>query len=143
MLHKEVSLESLNLFCKNTLVEVLGIEFTEIGPNYLTGKMPVDNRTQQPMGILHGGASLAFAETLGSAAAILQVDPEKQTCVGLEINANHIKSARSGYVYGKASPIYIGRKTHVWEIKITNDEGELICISRHTVAVLDKLNKAD
>lgn len=135
------SLDQLNQLCKNTLAENLGIEITEIGPNYLCGKMPVDRRTHQPMGILHGGASVALAETLGSIGAYLQTDPEKQNCVGLEINANHIKAVRNGFVHGKATAIHLGRKTQVWEIKILNDAGSLVCLSRLTVAVLDRAGK--
>jgi len=120
------------------MVEHLGIEFTEVGEDYLVAKMPVDRRTHQPMGLLHGGASVALAETLGSVAATLTVDPSLQHCVGLEINANHIKSVRSGFVYGKTTPVHIGKKTQVWEIRITDDQQQLICISRITLAVIDK-----
>ena len=135
---QEVSLQKLNNLCQNTLAEALGIEFTEVGENFICGKMPVDHRTHQPMGLLHGGASVALAETLGSVGASLQINPEKQACVGLEINANHIKSVRNGYVHGRATGIHIGRKTQIWEIKITNDGGDLVCISRITIAVLDR-----
>ena len=135
------TLEKLNQLCKNTLAENLGILITEVGPDYLCGKMPVDHRTHQPMGILHGGASVALAETLGSIGAVLQIDPEKQNCVGLEINANHIKAVRNGYVHGKATAMHVGRKTQVWEIKIKNDGGDLVCISRLTIAVLDRAGK--
>lgn len=123
---------------KGTLGEQLGIEFTEIGPDYLCGKMPVDHRTKQPIGMLHGGASVALAETLGSLAAYLFLDEQKQYCVGLDINANHVRSVKEGFVYGKAMPLHIGRQTQVWEIKITNGEGKLVCISRLTIAVLDR-----
>ena len=116
----------------------LGIEFTEIGDDYLCGKMPVDHRTHQPMGLLHGGASAALAETLGSVAGLMQVDSDKQACVGIEINANHVKSARNGFVYGKATAIHIGSKTQVWDIRITNAGGDLVCVSRLTLAVLDR-----
>ena len=122
------------------MVGHLGIEFLEVSKNQLKAKMPVDNRTRQPYGLLHGGASVALAETLGSVGAMINTDVEKQYCVGLEINANHIKSARDGYVYGTAIPIHIGKKTHVWEIKIVNDNDDLVCISRITVAVIDKKN---
>ena len=122
------------------MIEHLGIEFTEVGDKYLCGKMPVDQRTTQPMGLLHGGASMALAETLGSAAGLLELDLEKQYCVGMEINANHVNSVRQGYVHGKATPIHIGKKTQVWEIRITNDNDKLVCISRLTLAVLDKSN---
>lgn len=119
------------------MVDHLGIEFMEIGDNYLTARMPVDHRTIQPMGLLHGGASVVLAESLGSVASSIIVDRNKSYCVGLEINANHIKSAKSGFVTGKATPIHIGRKTHVWDIKITNENDDLVCISRLTVAILD------
>ncbi|GAA4296166.1 hotdog fold thioesterase [Nibribacter koreensis] len=134
----DVSLEQLNAWNKNTMGEHIGIEYTEIGDDYLVGKMPVDHRTHQPMGLLHGGASVALAETLGSVGATMFLDLEKQYCVGLEINANHIKSARNGYVYGKATAVHIGRKTQVWEIRITTESGDLVCISRITMAVLDR-----
>ncbi|MDB5261896.1 MAG: thioesterase [Adhaeribacter sp.] len=135
------TLARLNALCKNTLAEVLGIQITEVGPGLLCGKMPVDHRTHQPMGILHGGASVALAETLGSIGASLQIDRERQNCVGLEINANHVKAVRNGFVHGRATAIHLGRKTQVWEIKINNDAGDLVCISRLTVAVLDRDNK--
>ncbi|WP_181308893.1 hotdog fold thioesterase [Rufibacter sp. XAAS-G3-1] len=134
----DITLEGLNALNKNTMGEHLGMEYTEIGDDYLIGRMPVDHRTHQPLGLLHGGASVALAETLGSIGATMFLDLTKQYCVGLEINANHIKSARSGYVYGKASAVHIGRKTHVWEIRITSEAGDLICISRITMAILDR-----
>lgn len=133
-----VNLEQLQVMSRNTLVERLGIEFTEIGEDYIKGKMPVDHRTHQPLGLLHGGASVALAETLGSVAATLMVDPAKQYCVGLEINANHVKSARDGFVYGLTKPVHMGKRTQIWEIKITNEADELVCISRITMAVIDK-----
>ncbi|RNI28082.1 hotdog fold thioesterase [Rufibacter immobilis] len=134
----DVTLEQLNGWNKNTLGEHIGIEYTEIGEDYLVGRMPVDHRTHQPLGLLHGGASVALAETLGSVGATMFLDLEKQYCVGLEINANHIKSVRSGYVYGKATAVHVGRKTQVWEIRITSEAGDLVCISRITMAVLDR-----
>ena len=117
----------------------IGIEFLELGEDYLTAKMPVDERTKQPFGILHGGASVVLAETLGSVAATCVIDISKYLAVGLDINANHIRTVREGYVYGKAKPIHIGRKTHVWEIKIKNEENKLVCISRITMAIIDKV----
>ncbi|KYG74244.1 thioesterase [Roseivirga spongicola] len=138
MFNPQATLDIINQMGRNTLVEHLGIEMIELGKDYLVAKMPVDHRTHQPLGMLHGGASVVLAETLGSVAATLTVDPEKQYCVGLDINANHIKSAREGYVFGKTTPIHVGKKTQVWEIKITNDEDQLICISRITMAVLDR-----
>ncbi|WP_192821219.1 hotdog fold thioesterase [Rufibacter sp. LB8] len=136
---RELTLEQLNAWNKNTLGEHLGMEYTEIGDDFLIGRMPVDHRTHQPMGLLHGGASVALAETLGSVAATMFLDLEKQYCVGLEINANHIKSVRSGFVYGKASAVHIGRRTQVWEIRITSEAGDLVCLSRITMAVLDRV----
>lgn len=133
-----VTLQQANKMCENTLVSHLGIEFTAIGEDYIEAKMPVDHRTHQPMGLLHGGASVALAETMGSVGAVCTLDNAKQYCVGLEINANHIKSARSGFVFGMARPIHLGKKTQVWEIKITNEQKELVCISRITMAILDK-----
>ncbi len=135
-----VSLDSLNEFSKRTLAEHLGMEFTAIGDDYIQARMPVDSRTHQPFGLLHGGASVALAETLGSVAATLCVDPKQQYCVGLEINANHIRSVRSGFVTGTARPVHIGKKTHVWEIRIMDEQNELVCVSRITMAVLDKKN---
>jgi 1,4-dihydroxy-2-naphthoyl-CoA hydrolase len=133
-----VTLESLNKLSDNTMVSHLGIEFTRIGDDFLEAKMPVDSRTHQPLGLLHGGASVTLAETLGSLAATLCVDHETKYCVGLDINANHIKSVKSGYVFGIAKPIHIGKRTHVWEIRIVNEIKELICVSRITMAVIDK-----
>jgi 1,4-dihydroxy-2-naphthoyl-CoA hydrolase len=133
-----ITLEILNKLSANTLAGHLGIEVTEIGEDSITAKMPVDHRTHQPLGLLHGGASVALAETLGSVGAMCCLDFDKQYCVGLEINANHIKSAKSGFVFGTAKPIHVGKRTHVWEIKITNENKELVCISRITMAVIDK-----
>lgn len=116
----------------------LGIEFTEIGADYIIAKMPVDERTIQPYGLLHGGASVALAETLGSVASHISIDQDNQWAVGLEVNANHLRPAKSGYVYGKVTPIHMGRKSHVWEIRITNEENKLICVSRLTVSIIDK-----
>lgn len=138
MFDKNIKVSHLQKSSKNTMVEHLGMEFLDIGENFITAKMPVDHRTLQPMGLLHGGASLALAETLGSVASSMLLDMNKFYCVGLEINANHIKSARNGFVIGKATPIHLGKKTHVWDIKITNENEELICVSRLTVAVIEK-----
>jgi 1,4-dihydroxy-2-naphthoyl-CoA hydrolase len=132
------TLEGLNGFFRNTMVEHIGIEFLEIGDDYIKARMPVDHRTVQPLGLLHGGASVALAETLGSVAAYLCVDASQKTCVGLDINANHIRSVTSGFVYGIVRPIHIGSSTQVWEIRITNEQDKLVCISRITMAVLDK-----
>lgn len=137
-LFKHTTVEYINSLGKGTMAERIGIEVTEIGADYLKGKMPVDERTVQTYGILHGGASAALAETLGSIAGMMTLDHEKEFCVGLEINANHIRSVRNGYVYGTARPLHIGRKTQVWEIKIENESGQLTCISRLTLAILAK-----
>ena len=120
------------------MVEHLGIEVTKIGGDYIEAKMPVDHRTHQPYGLLHGGASVALAETLGSLAAHLTVDDQNKYCVGLEINANHVKSVKSGFVRGVTRPIHVGARTQVWEIRITNEQDQLVCISRITMAVIDK-----
>ena len=133
-----VTLEKLNQTSHKTLLEQLGIVFTAIGDDFIEAKMPVDARTHQPMGLLHGGASVALAETMGSVAAMMCVDRSKQFCVGLEINANHLKGVRQGYVTGITKPIHIGKKTQVWEIRISNELNDLVCVSRITLAVLDK-----
>lgn len=133
---KEFSLEKLQAMSSGTMGEHLGMLFTEVGDNFLRGTMPVDHRTKQPYGLLHGGASVALAETLGSVASALVIDQEKSICVGLEINANHIRAVRSGLVTGTATAIHIGSTTHLWEIKIHDEGGKLVCISRLTVAIL-------
>ncbi|OOG78274.1 hotdog fold thioesterase [Algoriphagus sp. A40] len=132
------SLEHLNSTSSETMIKHLGIEFTGIGEDYLEATMPVDHRTKQPMGLLHGGANVTLAETLGSLASSLTIDQTKQACVGLEINANHIKAVREGKVKGVAKPIHVGKTTQIWEIKIYNEAGQLCCISRITMAILDK-----
>lgn len=136
--NKHLRIEDLQGSSQKGLVGQLGIEFTRLGPDFLEGTMPVDHRTKQPAGLLHGGASVALAETLGSVGAYLTVDPEHHQVVGLEINANHVRSARSGHVTGVARPIHRGRTTQVWDIRITDGEGKLVCISRLTVAVTSK-----
>lgn len=132
------SLKDLQDRHKDTAVEQLGIEFTEIGEAALSARMPVDRRTVQPYGILHGGASVLLAETLGSCAASLCLDSETQYCVGLDINANHVRAARTGYVTGTATPVHIGRTTHVWAIDIRNEEGKTVCVSRITMSILSR-----
>ncbi|MEO8810172.1 MAG: hotdog fold thioesterase [Rhodanobacter sp.] len=129
-------LEHLNGWSSNTLMETLGIRISAVGDDWLQGTMPVDQRTHQPYGLLHGGASVALAETLGSTAAMLTLDPARELAVGLDINANHIRGVRSGTVTGTARMLHIGRSTQVWEIRIENEEGALICISRLTMAVV-------
>ena len=133
MINTKITIDILNESSKNSMVENLGIIFTEVGNNFVSAKM-----TQQPMGLLHGGASVALAETLGSVAATFSVDYEKYNCVGVEINANHVKSITEGWVYGTAKPIHIGKSTQIWEITINNEKGDLVCISRLTMAVLKK-----
>jgi 1,4-dihydroxy-2-naphthoyl-CoA hydrolase len=137
MINTKVTPDALNATAVN-MVKHLGIEILEIAADRMVGRMPVDHRTQQPMGLLHGGASVVLAETLGSLASNLCVDMQKQYCVGLEVNANHIKSAKSGYVTGTATPIHLGKRTHVWEIRIVNEANDLVCISRLTMAVMDR-----
>jgi 1,4-dihydroxy-2-naphthoyl-CoA hydrolase len=136
--NKSIQLHELHPLATNTLAEQIGIEFTEIGDDFLKGRMPVDHRTHQPYGILHGGASCVLAETLGSVASALIIDQSKFICVGLEINANHIRSVREGFVTGTAAPIHIGATTHVWDIKIHDEREKLVCISRLTVVILKK-----
>ncbi len=133
------TLESLNAINgKETLGGHIGIEFTAFGDDYLVAKMPVDARTRQPMGLLHGGASVVLAETLGSVASVLCLDDwTKKAAVGLEINANHLSSARNGWVYGTVKPIRVGRTVHVWNIEIRDEKQKLICVSRLTTSIID------
>ncbi len=131
-------LSALNALSDNTLVEHLGIEVVEVGDNYLKATMPVDYRTHQPMGMLHGGASVALAETLGSIGAYLCIDGSKYSCVGLEINANHLRPVRKGLVTAVATPIRLGKMTQVWEIRVYDDRDHLVCISRLTMAVIKR-----
>lgn len=132
---RPITLEAMKARHVDTAVERLGIEFLQIGPDVLRARMPVDGRTKQPMGLLHGGASVLLAETLGSAAANLSL-PEGQYAVGLDINANHIRAARDGWVTGECRPVHLGRTTHVWQIEIRDDAQRLVCTSRITMAVL-------
>ena len=134
--HKKYTLAEVNRRGKGTMVEHVGIVFTEMTPDSLTATMPVDHRTKQPVGLLHGGASVVLAETIGSTAANLCVDSKKFLCVGMEINANHIRSVAEGMVTGTAKPVHLGRATQVWEIRIMNQDKKLVCISRLTMAVL-------
>lgn len=133
---KTLTVSDIQPLGKNTMGEHLGMVFTELGDDYLKATMPVDHRTKQPYGLLHGGASVALAETLGSVGAALTVDPLKAICVGQEINANHLRSVRQGLVTGIAKPVHIGASSQVWEIKIYDEREKLVCISRLTVAVL-------
>ena len=131
-------LDDLRVQAYGTLVAHLDIRISEIGEGYLKATMPVDERTLQPMGLLHGGASVALAETLGSVAANLTIDSSRSACVGLEINANHLRPVRSGSVTGTATPAHIGRTTQVWQVEIHDEAARLICLSRITLAVLDR-----
>jgi len=137
-MEKQLILDKINKMSKGTMMEHLAIEITDIDNGYIIGKMPVDNRTIQPFGLLHGGASATLAESLGSIIGNMQVDMEEQTVVGVEISANHLKSVKSGWVTGKATPLKIGRRLQVWNIQITNDNNELVCDSRLTLAVVKK-----
>ena len=136
--NKTLTIENIAPISKNTLGEYLGMQFSEVGEDYLKATMPVDHRTHQPYGLLHGGASAALAETLGSVSSALVIDQEKFICVGIEINANHVRSVRSGIVEGTCTPIHIGATTHVWDIRIHDERNKLVCISRLTVAILKK-----
>ncbi len=131
-------LENLNQTDYKTLNTHIGLEMIEAGKDFLKGKMPVDERTRQPGGVLHGGASVVLAETLASWAATFTVDRKKYYCVGQEINANHIRSVKSGWVYGTAKPLHLGRQSQVWEVKIVDENDKLVCVSRVTMAVLSK-----
>lgn len=133
-----VDIEAMKRQSPPTLLDSLGIEITRITEDFIEGTMPVDHRTHQPLGMLHGGASVALAETLGSIGANLCVDPKTHYCVGLDINANHISGMRSGTLTGIAKPLHVGRTTQVWEIRMTSDEGKLVCVSRLTMAVVAK-----
>ena len=138
MWYKKTSIQELNNLPKNHLAALIGIEFSEITESSLSATMPVDKRTHQPFGILHGGVSVVLAETLGSVASTLIINTNLYMAVGLEINANHLRPVKSGYVKGICTPIHIGGKTHVWDIKIYNNQGKLTCISRLTVAIIPK-----
>ena len=134
----KMTLDEMNALSAGTLMEQLGIVYTEIGSDYLCGTMPVDHRTKQPAGLLHGGASAAMAETLGSMGSMSLIDLEKQAIVGIEINANHIRKVTGGLVHGKATLVMRSRKLHIWEIRIHNESNDLVCLSRLTIMVLEK-----
>ncbi len=136
--NKDLTLTDFADIGRNTMGEYLGIEFTGLGDNFLAATMPVDHRTCQPYGLLHGGASVTLAETLGSVASAMVVDHKRNMCVGLEINANHIRSAKSGKVTGTCTPVHLGKTTHVWDIRIHDENEKLTCISRLTVAILKR-----
>jgi len=135
---KQVPLPDLNAMNNGTLMQHLGIEYTELGSDFICGRMPVDQRTKQPAGLLHGGASAALAESLGSIGSVLMTDNETQAIVGIEINANHLRKVKEGYVYGKATLVANSRKLHVWEIRISDERQRLVCLSRLTVMVIEK-----
>jgi 1,4-dihydroxy-2-naphthoyl-CoA hydrolase len=140
---KDLSISDFQLMGKGTMGEHIGIEWSALGDDFLEARMPVDHRTRQPYGLLHGGASVALAETLGSVAAAMVIDHSKFYCVGLDINANHVRSAREGFVTGIARPLHIGKTTQVWDIKIYDERGKLVCISRLTVAVIKRIPVTD
>ena len=137
MFKQNFDLEKLKEMDANSIGGHLGIEYLEIGADFIRAKMPVDHRTKQPFGLLHGGASVVLAESLGSVASVLSLDnPMIQKAVGVEINANHLRGVQNGFVYGTVRPLHVGKRTHVWEIKIENEEGKLVCVSRLTVAIV-------
>ena len=135
---KPVTLDQFNALNRDTMMQAIGIVFTEVGDDFLRATMPVDARTHQPYGLLHGGASVALAETLGSAAGMMLVDPAREIVVGIEINANHLRGVKSGIVTGTARALHIGRSTQVWEIRIEDEGQRLVCISRLTLAVVPR-----
>ena len=136
--NKELSIQDFGEFIKDTMEGYIGIEWTDLGDNFLKARMPVDHRTKQAYGLLHGGASCVLAETIGSVASAMVIDRSRFQCVGLEINANHVHSATAGFVTGIATALHLGKSTHVWDIKIYNDNDKMICVSRLTVAVIEK-----
>lgn len=135
---KNVSIDDIKDFGKDTMANHLEMQWVEIGDNYLKLSMPIIEKTKQPYGILHGGASCALAETIGSFASALVIDRDKFICVGLEINANHVRAAKNGIVTAHCTPLHLGKSTHVWDIKINDEDEKLICVSRLTVAILPK-----
>lgn len=135
---KYITIDELNKLCEGNMGQHLGIVFTEVGHNFLKATMPVGPQVHQPYGLLHGGASAALAETTGSAASLMVIDSDKQICVGIEINCNHIRSVRNGYIIAVAEPLHLGATLHVWDIKIKDESDKLVCVSRLTVAVLPK-----
>lgn len=135
---KDLALSDITGLGKDTMGEYIGIEWAEMGNDYIKAKMPVDNRTRQPYGLLHGGASCVLAETIGSVASAMVVDHDRFYCVGMEINANHVRSAKSGFVTGTATPLHLGANSHVWDIRIHDELNKLVCVSRLTVAVIPR-----
>ena len=138
MFNPEMTVAAINQVCEQTLAANLGIKFTEVGVDFMCARMPVDSRTIQPFGLLHGGASIALAETMGSVASTALIDLSTQAAVGLDINGNHLRTVRVGFVSGTVRPIHIGRRTHVWEIRIEDDEGRLINVSRLTMMIIQR-----
>jgi len=136
--NKQFSVEDIKALGSDYMADFIGIEWVEVGDDFITAKMPVDKRTRQPYGYLHGGASCVLAETIGSVASAMVVDHSRFLCLGLEINANHIRSVKEGFVYGTVRPLHLGRSTHVWDIRIVNENQQLVCISRHTVKVIKR-----
>ena len=134
--HKPPSLEQINRSHDHTAVSQMGIEFTEVGEDSLTARMPVDARTKQPAGLLHGGATMLLAETLASCAAWQTIDRSVMTAVGLEINANHVRSARDGWVTGRVTPVHLGRSTQIWEVRVTDEQARLVSVGRVTVSLI-------
>ena len=137
-MNKQNIIDKIHAMSASTMVEHLGIKITDIGQNFISGKMPVDGRTKQPFGLLHGGASVALAETLGSMGGGKNIDLDSHAVVGIEINASHLKSVKNGWVFGEAEPVRIGKKIQVWEIVITDETKNLVCKSRLTLAVIKK-----
>ena len=138
MIRKDITLETANAFCKGNMLEYLGIEFTEIGEDYVCAKMPVTSNVHQPYGILHGGASVTLAESVGSSASAFIVDTDKYNVMGIEINANHVRAKRDGWVFAKATPQHLGRTLHIWQINITDENDKLICTCRLTNIIQEK-----
>jgi 1,4-dihydroxy-2-naphthoyl-CoA hydrolase len=136
--NKDLSVDMLKTIGPNTMAYFIGIEWEEVGDDFIKAKMPVDHRTNQPYGLLHGGASCVLAETLGSVASAMVIDHSKFYCVGIEINANHIRGVKEGFVVGNCTPLHLGSTTHVWDIKIYDQRQKLVCVSRLTVAILKR-----
>ena len=136
--NKDLSLNNLKSIGPNTMAYHIGIEWEEVGDDFIKARMPVDHRTNQPYGLMHGGASCVLAETLGSVASAMVIDHSKFYCVGIEINANHIRGVREGFVVGNCTPLHLGSSTHVWDIKIYDERQKLVCVSRLTVAILKR-----
>jgi 1,4-dihydroxy-2-naphthoyl-CoA hydrolase len=136
--HKPPSLEQINQSHEGTAVSQMGIEFTEVGEDFLVARMPVDARTRQPAGLLHGGATMLLAETMASCAAWQTIDRTRTDAVGLEINANHLRASRAGWVFGRVAPIHTGRSTQIWEVRVTDERDRLVSISRVTISLIAK-----